>query len=155
MERKIKFRGRRTDSGEWIYGYYAVLGGKHYIYTGERGVFQASPAHPVMYDDYMATEIIPETVGQFTGLSDSSGKEICEGDIFTINGKFPKTVKFIDERAAFCVTDIRRLKEDANIWVQPYPGWWRHQLRVIKVTGNIHDNPVFQGKHEADINPYK
>lgn len=65
MTREIKFRARQLNGGEWVFGYYLVdANGRHCIGTRDN-----------------CYEVVPDTVGQFTGLLDNNGKEIYEGDI--------------------------------------------------------------------------
>jgi uncharacterized phage protein (TIGR01671 family) len=75
MNREIKFRGLRTDGKGWVYGYYVYRpDGKHLIYW--------QPFDEASQNTYH--EVLPETVGQFTGLLDKNGKEIFEGDVVII-----------------------------------------------------------------------
>jgi len=68
MNREIKFRGQRVDTKEWIYGDLI----NHYF--GDKYIRRYN-----LFEDEF--QIVPETIGQFTGLKDKNGKEIYEGDI--------------------------------------------------------------------------
>lgn len=119
--REIKFRGKRKDNGEWVYGYYFVTNTTdfqddkgnicnkcHFIYT--------NTAHSV----------IPETVGQYTGLKDKNGKKIYEGD----NYKEGERIWTVIWGAGMFLTDY------ANGSGQKFINY-----ADIEIIGNIHDNP--------------
>ncbi|MDR1897989.1 MAG: YopX family protein [Prevotellaceae bacterium] len=131
MNRTIKFRGKRiADKEGWVYGWLVKID-NNYIIAVETDI------------NTVGYIVIPETIGMFTGLHDSNGKEIYEGDIISVNGAYPKIIRFIDRFACFCMANISELKDEKwrEIWQQPSTGWWQDFKRVIVVEGNEHDYP--------------
>ena len=74
MNERYLFRGKRADNGEWVYG--DLIHRK--IWSSDVCVIRASDDG---FDAYVEYEVIPETVGQCTGLKDKNGKLIFEGDV--------------------------------------------------------------------------
>ena len=89
MNDRYLFRGKRKYNGEWVEGFY---------YKD----LWSDNAHYIIYDgtDY---EVIPETVGQYTGLTDKNGKRIFENGYMIIDNK---TYKVIFDNAEYILTNI-------------------------------------------------
>lgn len=129
--REILFRGKRVDNCGWVEGFY--------LYTDEN-------THPVIIDMKCCSHIIiPETVGQYTGLTDRNGKKIFDGDIVIFNrernlpntDKSPEVIIYHQWDCAFqrypygrCIT-----KGGAGKLIQP------DMMSECEIIGNIHDNP--------------
>jgi hypothetical protein len=88
---EILFRGKREDNREWVYGFYVVTDRKHCIFTGKTGLSQVTPAHCLMYEDFERYEVIPESVGQYTGLDAADSNRYI-----TVNGKKEKDLRIFD-----------------------------------------------------------
>lgn len=126
MNREIKFRGKSKKTGKWIYGYYFKNRGIDFIAPDEF-------ANGKTWEDY---EVIPETVGQFTGQLDKNGKKIYEGDI--IIEKLRRARKD-GERLAICFDDFEWRGKNANGSTTSLSLLFEYH--TVEVIGNIHDNP--------------
>ena len=120
--REILFRGKRTDNGTWTCGYLFCIWERAYLCWGTtNGV-------PNM------EEIIPETVSQFTGLTDKNGRKIFEGDIVERGGRI-WLVEYSNKYGQFMMTTYTK---KGISWSRSFdlipPDW-------CEVIGNIYDNP--------------
>jgi uncharacterized phage protein (TIGR01671 family) len=164
MKRKILFRGKRIDNGEWVYG--DLTQNPNVAIFENRGHCGEN-------------DVIPETVGQFTGLIDKIGKLVFEGDIVKVPvrrlsasswwqktnqnhgfvGDFVhKAVNFKVSNDAsgfeFCDLPITRKqieeiakprgKERGNQAVDDI----NYKASETEIIGNIFDNPELAAKHD-------
>ena len=135
--RQIKFRGKSLKNKKWVYGDLM-----RNICATRIVRYKETDTESVQRADWDYIEVDDSTVGQFTGLTDCNGKEIYEGDIFTVNGKYPKLVEYREDRVAFCIANVDELdKKWIYPWQQPALDWWYDFNREIVVIGNKFDNP--------------
>ena len=113
--REILFRGKRKDNGEWICGDLVHWWGRH----------NTKPDIQI-YNNVQRFNIIPETVGQYTGLTDKNGTKIFEGDIVKNDNGMKTSVEFY------------RGRYYPFIAFPEFRCWDEEECEVI---GNIHDNP--------------
>lgn len=119
--REILFRGKRLDNGEWACG--DLVQEEHYFIWSidSNQIFG-------MRED----AVIPETVGQYTGLTDRNGRKIFEGDIIEMNSgkKYIGIVEYWED--SFRVVNHKIKYYDFASMAADGFG---------EVIGNIHDNP--------------
>ena len=122
---EIKYRAIGIDKPEWIYGYVAF----------DYKKLNAVIIHKQANNEMQHTAVEPETVGQYTGLKDSKGVEIYEGDIFDKG-----IVVFSNGCFNGCYTCGTTSKKGWD-----YSDEWEDGLaeyaRKNKVIGNIYQNP--------------
>lgn len=134
--REILFRGKRKDNGEWVEGYLVKYDDEAYIFTQEE-VHKGMDMGGYL-DCCKMNEVIPETVGQYTGFVDKFNRKIFEGDI--IKTKFGRgcIVEWFSS-PAYRGWDLRILEspDNANI---PSPTLYDLYANYnLEIVDNIHD----------------
>lgn len=157
--REVIFRGKMMDADGWVYG--------TFLKDGEP--FKINPNYPLSncyivpetdldniksktsggayFLQTTAFHVFPETVGQYTGLTDKNGKKIFEGDILRIARKSDGTGRYYIPPLNYPVNVV--VKWDMCAWMWEticddkryicFPEAWCHY--ECEVIGNIHDNP--------------
>lgn len=123
--REILFRAQDIKTKEWRYGFLTKMWGEYHIVDEN--------------NENSAYEVIPETVGQFTGLTDKNGKKVFEGDVVEYAGSCGEIV-FVERRGSF----MSREKDMNCEWLSTLP---RYGTGIMEIIGNIYDNKeILEGK---------
>lgn len=134
MNRDVLFRGKRVDNGEWVYGLLDIE--------------PCGQTHIVFWEDstQYCFEVLPETIGQYTGLKDKNGVEIFEGDIGIrkLSKKHTEWVDYwqvvFDEKSAgFITVLIKEFRVDKLVDVDYELNSFSKRFNELEVIGNIHD----------------
>ena len=153
--REVIFRGKRTDNGEWIEGFYSAEEYNPYIEK-----IEYIPRIQII-GKCVSLGVIPETVGQYTGLTDKNGKRIFEGDIFKFDDEVWESsyTSCGTEYDSFAVENYGVVGFDEDMARFDFIKYKFHENSVeadlhenhtidfsefvceLEVIGNIHDNP--------------
>ena len=136
--REIIFRGKRIDTGEWVYGDLIENQGRYYIYYATSDTTLENEDNSIIV---LAEEVDLDSVGQYTGLKDRNGKEIYEGDIV----KAPLLDPIFGDILSDPFDNAAISFHNGSFVVAYYKG--RHKIYLqdlydkIEIIGNRWDNP--------------
>ena len=128
--REILFKAKRKDNGKWVDGYYQ----KRYDLLGneEHLIFHADS-----YTVWEYAEIDPETLCQFTGMTDKNGVRIWKNDIVEAWSQGSRAIGTVKQRVD-------------GLWIMS-PAWQNHEFwelkpnsngeTTVEVLGDAFDNP--------------
>lgn len=131
--REYIYKAMRIDTGEWIYGslvhqtdFYGEKVDRYFIIDGT-----STQDYGIGYE----YEVIPETVGQWTGLTDKYGIKIFEGDIIIVINLHDNHDRYWKQPCGPAIPTLVIWDDENLSYDVPRDSY------NFKVIGNIHDNP--------------
>ena len=148
--RRILFRGKQIDNEDWVLGYLWVGNENSYIIPHSLGVNYCEKENRMIA---FAREVDPETVCQYTGLTDKNGRKIFEGDIVkgvAYSTDFIGYIVWIDAIAGFGVRYFNKHREP-TAWenssiLKAIQRWKQPNEFQAEIIGNNFDNPKLMEK---------
>lgn len=123
--REILFRGKRKGSGDWLYGDLRQWSEKR------KGICD--------YQQKRTIDVYPETVGQFTGMTDKNDTNIFDGDI--VKDESGVVYPVVYGLTGFYLKYAPPHSHGFHYDLLPLSNYWHAHGAIIEVIGNIHDNP--------------
>ena len=145
--REILFRGKRKENGKWIYGSLVPKETNSYadgflIIDGALNYDELDYYQP----SFSTYDVVSETVGQYTGLTDKNGNKIFEGDIVHCVSKFDSA----DMVVIFECGQFRMILVENYHEYQTNIGYYDINCFTKEVIGNIYDNPELLEEAEQE-----
>ena len=138
MNREILFRGKLEYNGKWIYGDLLQYENGDVAIFGEKLSSFGCECTEMSKRD----RVIPDTIGQYTGLKDKDGNKIFEGDILEYIGKRKDNMNKVYRRKIVFHEGMFALLSKE---LQAYSALKHHCMEdgrfAWRVIGNVHDNP--------------
>jgi len=137
--REVLFRGKRLDTGGWVYGYYCKHIKRQVCPVGDE-LKPEDIAHLIINDGFadwnmprslQAYDVDPETVGQYTGMTDETKSKIFEGDLYRSDSGYIFEVVYLESEACFVGVPVK----EPESWV------FLEDVLDMRKVGNKWDNP--------------
>lgn len=142
---EIKFRGKRIDNGEWVCGFLIAA---QYDDINAAGILIAEHNPTTGFRAHAIHNVIPETIGQYTGIRDAEGEKIYKGDIFgnQFDGGTGNRVVEFHEGCFVLVNSKGRKRFITTSKNASFHGWFEcgtgsSQYAPFVKLGNIYENP--------------
>lgn len=138
--RDILFRGKSTETNQWCYGGFHIWKKRQICVLGDDKLKDDEISYVITVNSFadwnmprtmQAVEVIADTVGQYTGLTDRNGRKIFEGDIVNILTE--------NEEFGIITYDDGGFFVDASTFSVDFMN--NINGSDIEVIDNIHDNP--------------
>lgn len=133
--RELLFRGKRIDNDAWVEGFFVAKADPLLGIMASFILTQEFDTNGILCSHMDWYKVDPETVGQFTGLTDKNGKKIFEGDLCLCNRNINS---FVDDQVFLISFDA-----EYGQWVgsSSSSNIVADEFSMCEVIGNIHDNP--------------